>query len=342
MKKIFAIALALVMVLSMASAFAYTTCDTKTYAWNCPTNVDKCGIAKVKVVPFVKVNTKCAPYWEYQQNSCASAVGSTHIWAAYVLTVDANPNPVWFANENVEFKIVGKGLQEFAGLAKNTWKMSVNGNAYASNGIDLTATKEKTYYLAWVGNCFKWIEFDTADGIPDAAIFEYTVTDATKTKLCATYYSDFDALHTNTINGIDLDGYKVWTALTKKSDTKVEGNIEIWKGTKSGVQYHIEDGVVTNVTLLGDADAAFAAAVNNAFGLGCGFVCVTPDDVQRNFGWFEEDYDKYESCYKWGSATPSVVDPECKIEIPKTGDVSVVAYAVMALVAAAGAMGLKK
>ncbi len=330
MKKIFAIALALVMVLSMASAFAYTTCDTKTYAWNCPTNVDKCGIAKVKVVPFVKVNTKCAPYWEYQENSCASAVGSTSIWAAYVLTVEANPNPVWF--DNAGFKVVGKGLAEFAGFAKNTWNM-----ADPDNGIVKDATKEKTYYLNAAGN--EWIEFDTADGIPDAAIFQYSVTDATKTKLCATYYSDYTALNAQ---GIDLDGYKIWTALTKKSDTKVEGNIEIWKGTKSGVQYHIEDGVVMNVTLLGDADAAFAAAVNNAFGLGCGFVCVTPDDVQRNFGWFEKDYEKYESCYKWGSTTPSVVNPECKVEIPKTGDVSVVAYAVMALVAAAGAMGLKK
>ena len=46
-----------------------------------------------------------------------------------------------------------------------------------------------------------------------------------------------------------------------------------------------------------------------------------------------------ELCKANGTA---IVDPECKIEIPKTGDVSVVAYAVMALVAAAGAMGLKK
>ena len=60
--------------------------------------------------------------------------------------------------------------------------------------------------------------------------------------------------------------------------------------------------------------------------------------INANFGWNDE----IESCFTWSKNGTAIVNPECKVEIPKTGDASVVAYAVMALVAAAGAMGLKK
>lgn len=67
--------------------------------------------------------------------------------------------------------------------------------------------------------------------------------------------------------------------------------------------------------------------------------CMTKKAINKNFGW-DDDFGKV--CYSWNTKGVAIVNPECKIEIPKTGDVSVVAYAVMALVAAAGAMGLKK
>ena len=58
MKKIFAIALALVMVLSMASAFAAATLPgTCSFgSWDCTTYANKCGVAKAEVVLFVKGN----------------------------------------------------------------------------------------------------------------------------------------------------------------------------------------------------------------------------------------------------------------------------------------------
>ena len=58
----------------------------------------------------------------------------------------------------------------------------------------------------------------------------------------------------------------------------------------------------------------------------------------RYIGWDDE----VKSCTNYSKTGSVAVNPECQVEIPKTGDVSVVAYAVMALVAAAGAMGLKK
>ena len=60
--------------------------------------------------------------------------------------------------------------------------------------------------------------------------------------------------------------------------------------------------------------------------------------IKKNFGW----KDTVKDCTDYKAGGTAIVDPSCKVEIPKTGDASVVAYAVMALVAAAGAMGLKK
>ena len=76
MKKIFAIALALVMVLSMASAFA-AYCDT-TWDWSCATNVINCGKATIEVIPYVRSTTACAGESEFVQSSCAAAVPGAH------------------------------------------------------------------------------------------------------------------------------------------------------------------------------------------------------------------------------------------------------------------------
>ena len=66
--------------------------------------------------------------------------------------------------------------------------------------------------------------------------------------------------------------------------------------------------------------------------------CMTKKAINKNFGWDNEQ----ESCTSYKKDALAIVNPDCQVAIPKTGDVSVVAYAVMALVAAAGAMGLKK
>ena len=66
--------------------------------------------------------------------------------------------------------------------------------------------------------------------------------------------------------------------------------------------------------------------------------CVKGSTIKAIFGW----EDSASSKATWNKNALAIVNPECQVAIPKTGDVSVVAYAVMALVAAAGAMGLKK
>ena len=66
--------------------------------------------------------------------------------------------------------------------------------------------------------------------------------------------------------------------------------------------------------------------------------CVKGSTIKAIFGW----EDSASSKATWNKNALAIVNAECQVAIPKTGDVSVVAYAVMALVAAAGAMGLKK
>ena len=68
--------------------------------------------------------------------------------------------------------------------------------------------------------------------------------------------------------------------------------------------------------------------------------CVDGGTIKAIFGWKNGEG----SNATWNKNAVAIANAECQVqvEIPKTGDVSVVAYAVMALVAAAGAMGLKK
>lgn len=82
MKKIFAIALALVMVLSMASAFATLQCDPK-WDWAGTTYTYDCGTAQIFVDEYVRANTACG--YDLVANSCAapsraSAYTMLYVW----------------------------------------------------------------------------------------------------------------------------------------------------------------------------------------------------------------------------------------------------------------------
>ena len=106
MKKIFAIALALVMVLSMASAFAANDCST--FDWTCSTKATNCGKGKVEVVPYVMVNTACG--WDYEVSTCATAITTQKVYYAVKLTVEANPDMEWW--KEAELKVTGDHSRE--------------------------------------------------------------------------------------------------------------------------------------------------------------------------------------------------------------------------------------
>ena len=396
MKKIFAIALALVMVCSMAVALA-SPCSGP-FDWTKAADANKCGKITVEVVPYIKVNDGCGGV-EYKVSTCAAAVKTERVYYALKLTAEANLDAEWLAKAELKM-----GL---SGLKDNviTDKMVIG-----MNGVDTTKDKQVVYYLR---NDLKvWVDETTDDFDIKDYIFNNTVTDARKAKVCATlksenaftegivgdYYVVYDAgkaavpgtTTTETLNptaewlwknglieyeeyvlyitkGVATD-YSRWMGeghtfdVDKYADAKakvdkllkdyvitteevepgtaaIDGTIKVYdkKGGTLLVTYTIVDEKIAKIEYTQACGKAQYETIKAFFGLDIN-TTITSKLIKKNFGWDDE----VKHCFQWSKNASAIVDPECKIEIPKTGDVSVVAYAVMALVAAAGAMGLKK
>ena len=335
MKKIFAIALALVMVFSMASAFALNDCFSG-FDWSCATKVTNCGKAKVEVVPYVKVNNGCG-WFDWQVNDCATAIVSENVYFAVRLTIDANVDKAWLDAADVTLDL-GDGLfgtatgfnadfnvdGEFDDEAKTSLKDFV---PYPENW-KLDADEAQVFYLTDVeDDVFTWTHEDDADA--DDAMWSAVVVDTDDAEVCATIASSNPGWGEWT--------YGDYTVVASKTDAKGDyGYFQVKNDCGAEVKITWEKGKVTTVYATSDAFRAEVFAKFNLSGCGTG-TCIDAKIVQRNFGWDDE----FDGCFPWSNKGAAVVNPECVVAIPKTGDVSVVAYAVMAVVAAAGAM-LKK
>ena len=319
MKKIFAIALALVMVLSMASAFA-SACVTGPFNWSATATAANCGKGKVEVVPFVKVNDGCGNY-VWQENNCAAAINSENVYFAIKLTVEPKADKEWWDASTL--KVEHKGL-----IATNF--------TVGYNGVDFKEEDDTVaYYLKadqriWE-NVSDWKDMKSTDQAN--YIFSAQVDDAGKAKVCATLKSKLETYAGGIIGNYyvkvtDKDG-KLFIGVSSK-DTKGNAKDRL-------VTYTIENEKVTAIKWEAVCGADDYNTIKTYFNLEIG-TPVSRDAINKNFGWDN----KVESCFQWSKNGAAITNPECKVEIPKTGDASVVAYAVMALVAAAGAMGLKK
>lgn len=402
MKKIFAIALALVMVLSMASAFA-SQCATG-FDWTKAADPNKCGKVTVEVVPYIKVNNGCGGF-TYQMSNCAGAVRGEKVYYAVKLTAEANLDEEWLAKAKVKM-----GLTELKDNAKGI----KNGDLVGMKGVKKGEDKQIVYYLSGKAGTFTWVD-ETTDGFNmDNFIYTNIALDARKTKVCATLTSenkftegivgDYYVVYTRTnvnqfdrevtdkilVSGMTMvdDEYVVSVTLirdgkviedNKVYKTETDGNGDYWitykqadgkdhaihltvgggdfvntyltkvndgnaylmvyskKGGTLLVTYTIKDEKIHKIDYTQACGEAQYATIRAYFGLDIG-TTITDKLIKKNFGWDDE----VKSCFQWNKDAVAIVNPECQVAIPKTGDVSVVAYAVMALVAAAGAMGLKK
>lgn len=357
MKKIFAIALALVMVLSMASAFATLQCDPK-WDWAGTTYTYDCGTAQIFVDEYVRANTACG--YDLVANGCAAAIEGERVYYVVRLVVPENINEDWYK------AALKNGLKlSYTNLARN---------------IDLSNKLDKLYFAlpSWNtvkgGGTFYLKAFNGQGNAADAVtapndniwtdtfgegVVWYDWVTRSCAKVCAEIKSES--------NGQRIQAYG-WTVkynakdktLTFKRDTTTvtlylkNDKVDYVKAEKDGTSIIVNGYRGGDMTTLTGYDTAnqstpgtwgsacddLAKAVLEIFKtFNLGFdTPVTEKGIKKNFGWG----DTVKDCTDYKANGTAIVDPECKVQIPKTGDVSVVAYAVMALVAAAGAMGLKK
>ena len=390
MKKIFAIALALVMVLSMASAFA-SYC-TGGFDWTCATSTKYCGQGTVEVVPYVKVNNGCGGFkWEVSE--CASAVSSEDVFYAVKLTVDANADDEWWNTVKITTSYKGMDLPDGTSLTLFNMNKSWKAVKKLITAEDTEASANTFYYdfesKSWdiVNSTFE-LANSNVDNVP--------VKDASKAKVCVTlkaenaftagivgnFYVEYtpkakvikaevtrgmivDALTAEEYelysgnpvaepvkpvktSGMSNSDYKTALAQYEKDYAKYEEYVEEYvavmdkvaaleevvetqdylevytlnsgKKDKLLARYVIVDGKVYDIITWSVCGYTYAD-VEAFFGLKIG-TCVDAKLIKANFGW----KDKVEDCFAWGDKAPYVVDAECVVAIPKTGDASVLAW----------------
>ena len=359
MKKIFAIALALVMVLSMTSAFA-AYCDT-TWDWSCATNVINCGKATIEVIPYVRSTTACAGESEFVQSSCAAAVPGERVYFAVKLTVPADINEDWWNNAKISTSYSNLTSDEALAnpLANDAGTV---GNLAGTKGMSYNDVKDGgTYWLAMDGATTAtvrwgngWQKEKAGFTFGNDNVF-YGWAKKSSAKVCVTLSSkvdmadkwitigDYQVYVNANYNGLHIKNNSYMATITLDADQKIMdvtvGNkVFVGYDANGNFKYYINgNGQASSYTSDACNEGAFLKKVFDMFKLNFG-TCMTKKAINKNFGWDNEQ----ESCTSYKKDALAIVNPDCQVAIPKTGDVSVVAYAVMALVAAAGAMGLKK
>ena len=344
MKKIFAIALAVVMVLSMASAFAAANLPGSCSwgAWSCTTYTANCGVAKAEVVKFVKTND-CDPY---VQSDCAAVVTGLPVFYGVKVVFEENVNEQWFKHANTKLVVTISNIDAITGLM--TGVVSADLDAFGVSYDDVK--KGGTFWLAKDTTGYKLVkdaDFDGAD-----CVFGGNAA-KTSAKVCANveyewngqgwldgnyvqfgkYEARYDADKKQIIVNDKATGDSAAFGIADGVVKTVETGTKVYNAYYNGKFYGIDTSKINTANgitqdmyaaLAGDGDTcSFLPAMMQALGLEFG-TCVNADGIKAFFGW--DDDDAFKSCVTWDKNAQGVVNAECVVAIPKTGDASVLAW----------------
>lgn len=365
MKKYFALVMAIVMMASMSGAFALV-CDGN-WNWACPTDSYNCGKASIEIVEYVRQSTDCGT--ELVPNDCAVALGGERAYYAIKLTVPADINKDWYLSAykygvEVAYTNIATGSDLKAEKKTKdyfqlpTWSDVEGGGVFYLDATDTNAVTTSSTASQLKVDWDKAADFDADEHV----FFQWVLRGCAK--VCATIQADGgNALsynvkgYTITISTLtDLDSKPATMTIAKGNKTVllklVGGEIDtattseapsvVFNAYNEAAQEFIGQKISSGVSTssnagIGCAPGKFLYEALNTFGLNFG-TCITKANWKANLGF----KDTIKACSDYSSQGTAIVDVNCEIEIPKTGDVSVIAYAVMALVTAAGAVGLKK
>ena len=336
MKKIFAIALAVVMVLSIASvASAFTW--SKPAEQNAETFASRYQIDVVKLVNqtgIIGTNSMIA-------DDNATAVNNAPVYFYIKLTVSGasatNPDAI---QQNAKVDINFTSLESVA-------SSSTVVPLPASQTINISGLTNGSYFCNITTGTSNWFEPLTNAAMDNSvfanAVIEARCLDTDTAKVSAKVYSDRP--FTNTFNA---GAYDVWVDETNNKVYFYTANSR-GAGTEQIAQFVLNgDGLVTDVIEgpkgspsaivklyqwlnNGDADSIEAAIDNDE-------MYMTDDNLRAAFGF---SYSQSDSATWKANSTPIILDPT--VSIPKTGDnASVIGFAMIMVAVVAAAVAVRK
>ena len=339
MKKIFAIALALVMVLSMTAAFAASslpgTCDWG--SWDCTTYTSNCGVAKAEVVKFVRTND-CDPFVE---SDCAAVVVDERVYFGVKVVFDDTVNAQWLTDANTKLEISVSKLETVGGAAYALVNAPIDLEAMLLAGTPAWSALTADQLAKKVSGKTFW--YDVANRAlveerTNACIVADAFAGSTAAKVCANVSYSHNGEWATTAP-LSMGKYDI--AVVKGAGKNYQITMTD-KATNDTAVFGVLDGILKWVEFGSKkynvyADGKFYAVDFSSTGETCTYAdemlaflklslgdCVTADGIKAFFGW--DDDDAFENCATWTKGQAAVVDAECVVAIPKTGDASVLAW----------------
>ena len=305
MKKIFAIALAVVMVLSIASVAGAL--------WE-PTPADPASEFRVQV-SAEKYALETGTYgYKYVATETITAANGADVYYVVKLVIPSNPNA---EEKNAKVTVSFDGIQ------------GANVSTYVGTLMEANKMATGTYY--YNGNTGHWVPAarfaaDPADVVVQAGCFD---TSAANIKIEATSQRNLEArftwgdyiigYHGNEIGFVDAYDTSTWIKLNIASNGKASYK------AGSGNTYTFESELF-------DALGFTAADLNS------GKVYMTETNLRNVFGY---SYKVTDSVNWTATSHPIIVDPI--VGIPKTGDnASVIGFAMIMVAVVAAAVAVRK